>query len=243
MHALTVRALTVHYGRRVAVDALSLDVAAGATVALLGPNGAGKSTALLAMAGGLRPSAGTIAIAGVDLAADPLAAKRQVGLADQPPSLYEYFTVAEHLAMIGDVRGGSSRAEERALLDELGLAAVIDRPCRELSFGMRQRVGLAAALVGRPAVVLLDETLNGLDPHAARRARTVLAAAASAGTAILMSTHLLDVTERVASRVVIMDQGKIVVDLDGDALRERLAAGAGALEQLYLDAVADRGVA
>jgi ABC-type multidrug transport system ATPase subunit len=116
---------------------------------LLGPNGAGKSTALLAIAGGLRPSAGTIAIAGVDLAADPLAAKRQVGLADQPPSLYEYFTVAEHLAMIATVRGGHDAAAERALLDELGLGAVAERPCRELSFGMRQRVGLAAALVGR----------------------------------------------------------------------------------------------
>ncbi|MBP8810764.1 MAG: ABC transporter ATP-binding protein [Kofleriaceae bacterium] len=243
MSALSVSRLTVHYGRRVAVDALSLEVAAGSTVALLGPNGAGKSTALLAIAGGLRPSAGTIAIAGIDLAADPLAAKRQVGLADQPPSLYEYFTVAEHLAMIGAVRGGHDAAAERALLDELGLGAVAERPCRELSFGMRQRVGLAAALVGRPAVVLLDETLNGLDPHAARRARAVLAAAAGAGAAIVMSTHLLDVTARIATRVAIMDQGKLVVDLDGAALQARLATGPDALEQLYLEAVADRGVA
>ena len=243
MQRLSVRGLTVQYGRRVAVDDLSLDVEAGAMVALLGPNGAGKSTALLAIAGGLRPSKGTIAIAGVDLAADPLAAKRQLGLADQPPSLYEYFTVAEHVEMIATVRGANDRAAERALLDELGLAAVADRPCRELSFGMRQRVGLAAALVAEPAVILLDETLNGLDPHAARRARAALAAAAARGAAIVMSTHLLDVAERIATRVVIMDQGRIVTDLAGDALAARVAHGAGALEELYVGVVADRGVA
>mgnify|MGYP003377362983 CR=1 FL=1 len=240
---LAVAGLTVQYGRRVAVDDLTLTVTAGSMVALLGPNGAGKSTALLAIAGGLRPSRGAIAIAGVDLAVDPLAAKRKLGLADQPPSLYEYFTVAEHVAMVATVRGADDRAAERALLDELGLAAVADRPCRELSFGMRQRVGLAAALVAEPALVLLDETLNGLDPHAARRARACLVAAAERGAAIVMSTHLLDVAERMASRVLIMDQGRLVTDLAGAELRARLAQGPGALEELYVGVVADRGVA
>lgn len=243
MRALTVSGLTVSYGRRVAVDDLSLAVDAGAMVALLGPNGAGKSTALLAIAGGLRPTRGDIAIAGVELAKDPLAAKAKLGLADQPPSLYEYFTVAEHVAMVATVRGGHDAAAERALLDELGLAAVAERPCRELSFGMRQRVGLAAALVAAPAVVLLDETLNGLDPHAARRARGCLAAAAARGAAIVMSTHLLDVAERMATRVVIMDQGRIVTDLAGDELAALVAKGPGALEELYVGVVADRGVA
>jgi ABC-2 type transport system ATP-binding protein len=240
--ALVVSGLTVHYGRRIAVNDIALTIAPGTMVALLGPNGAGKSTALMAIAGGLRPSAGAIAIAGVDLATAPLAAKRKVGFADQPPSLYEYFTIAEHLEMIGAVRGGSDRERERQLLDALGLAAVADRPCRELSFGMRQRVGLAAALVGDPPLILLDETLNGLDPHASRRARTVLAAAVERGAAVVMSTHLLDVTERLATRVVIMDQGRIVVDLDGDALRQGTAT-VGGLEAIYLEAVADRGVA
>jgi ABC-2 type transport system ATP-binding protein len=157
--------------------------------------------------------------------------------------LAEYFTVAEHVEMIATVRGASDRAAARALLDELGVAAVADRPFRELSFCMRQRVGLAAALVAEPAVILLDETLNGLDPHAARRARAALAAAAARGAAIVMSTHLLDVAERIATRVVIMDQGRIVTDLAGDALAARVAHGAGALEELYVGVVADRGVA
>jgi len=238
VQALQVSALTVQYGRRIAVDELSLAIEPGAVVGLLGPNGAGKSTALLAIAGGLRPSRGTIVIDGVDLATDPLGAKRRLGLADQPPSLYEYFTIAEHVAMVGAVRGQPDREAERALLDELGLSAVADRPCRELSFGMRQRVGLAAALVAAPTVVLLDETLNGLDPHASRRARKVLAAASARGAAILMSTHLLDLAERMCTRLVLMDQGRVVADLTGAAM----PADASALEELYVTTVADRGV-
>jgi ABC-2 type transport system ATP-binding protein len=237
---LAVEDLTVHYGKKVAVDRLSIDVAPGQIVGLLGPNGAGKSTALLAIAGGLMPSAGTIRIAGHDLARDPLAAKRKVGLADQPPSLYEFFTVEEHLALIAEARGDRDRAGQRALLDELGLGKVATRPCRELSFGMRQRVGLAAALVGDLAVVLLDETLNGLDPHAARRARAVLTAAAAKGTAVLMSTHLLGVAEGLCQRIVVMDQGKIVADLDGGELATLMEGGPGALERLYVEMIADR---
>ncbi len=240
MQALVVENLTVHYGKKRAVDELSIAVEPGQVVGLLGPNGAGKSTALLAIAGGLMPSAGTIRIGGHDLARDPLAAKRRVGLADQPPSLYEFFTVAEHLALVAEARGDRDRDGQRALLVELGLGAVADRPCRELSFGMRQRVGLAAALVGELALVLLDETLNGLDPHAGRRARGVLTAAAARGTAIVMSTHLLGVAEGLCQRIVVMDQAKVVADLDGAELTTLLAGGPGALERLYLETIADR---
>jgi ABC-2 type transport system ATP-binding protein len=238
--ALDVQELTVHYGRRVAVDALTLSAAAGEIIGLLGPNGAGKSTALLAIAGAVMPSHGTISVGGVDLAADPLGAKRKLGLADQPPSLYEFFTVAEHVAMIAEARGDGDRAGQRALLAELGLGGVAERPCRELSFGMRQRVGLAAALVAAPSVVLLDETLNGLDPHAARRARASLVATAERGAAVVMSTHLLGVAERLCHRIVIMDQGKLVKDLVGAELDALYAGGVGALEELYVTTIADR---
>jgi ABC-2 type transport system ATP-binding protein len=238
---LDVEHLTVHYGKRVAVDDLSMSLRAGEIVALLGPNGAGKSTSLLAMAGALQPSRGTIRVAGVDAAADPLGVRARIGFADQPPSLYEFFTVAEHLAFIGEARGQSDRAAEKALLDDLGLGGIADRLCRELSFGMRQRVGLAAALVGKVDVVLLDETLNGLDPRAAKQARDVLGAAAARGVAVLMSTHLLGVAERLCHRIIVMDAGKLVVDLAGDPLAELLARGAGAVEELYLANVADAG--
>jgi ABC-2 type transport system ATP-binding protein len=238
--ALDVKELTVHYGRRVAVDALSLSARAGEIIGLLGPNGAGKSTAMLAIAGAVMPSHGEIRIDGIDLATDPLAAKRKVGFADQPPSLYEFFTLAEHVAMIAEARGDRDRAAQEKMLADLGLGAVAQRPCRELSFGMRQRVGLAAALVAQPAVVLLDETLNGLDPHAARRARTALVAEAERGAAVVMSTHLLGVAERLCHRIVVMDQGKIVEDLAGDALAALYAGGVGALEEMYVARIADR---
>jgi ABC-2 type transport system ATP-binding protein len=231
---LEIRDLTVHYGKRVAVDELTLSLAPGEIVALLGPNGAGKSTALLATAGAILPSHGTISVAGADLHEEPLKARAMIGFADQPPSLYEFFTVVEHLAFVAETRGDTKTDAHRALLDELGLTDIAERLCRELSFGMRQRVSLAAALVGGVDIVLLDETLNGLDPHAARFARQVLEKTAESGAAILMSTHLLGVAERLCQRIVIMDAGKLKVDLSGKELEDLLSRGAGAVEELYL---------
>jgi len=242
---LLVDGLVVHYGKRVAVDGLSLTLRHGEIAALLGPNGAGKSTTLLALAGAVMPSAGRIVINGADLAVDSMAAKRRVGFADQPPSLYEFFTVSEHLSFIAEARGVrdgvDAKAEQARLLADLGLSGIADRPCRELSFGMRQRVGLAAALIGGVDVVLLDETLNGLDPHAARSARHVLAAAAEGGAAILMSTHLLGVAERLCHRILIMDSGKLVADRHGAELDELIARGPGAIEDLYVSVVKEGG--
>jgi ABC-2 type transport system ATP-binding protein len=232
--AIEVADLTVHYGKRVAVKELSLSLAAGEIVALLGPNGAGKSTALAAIAGAVLPSAGSIRIAGHDAAAAPLRARALTGFADQPPLLYEFYTVAEQLAFIAETRGARRPDDERTLLEALGLAAIADRLCRELSFGMRQRVGLAAALVGGARAVLLDETLNGLDPRVAKQARAVLEQAAAGGAAVLMSTHLLGVAERLCTRILIMDRGELRTDVSGSELAALVAAGPGAIEQLYL---------
>jgi ABC-2 type transport system ATP-binding protein len=234
----------VRYDKRVAVDRLTLTVSAGEIVGLLGPNGAGKSTALAAVAGAIAPAGGTIAVGGADLAREPLAARSRVGFADQPPALYDFFTVAEHVAFIAESRAGGGEsgeadpAAQAALLAELGLGSVSGRLCRELSFGMRQRVGLAAALVGAQ-VVLLDETLNGLDPRAAVSAREVLTRAASGGAAVVLSTHLLGVAERLCQRILIIDRGQLKVDLSGDELRKLIDRGPGAIEELYLAEVAD----
>lgn len=234
---LDVSDLTVRYGRRVAVDALSLRVDEGEIVGILGPNGAGKSTALLAIAGALAPAAGRIVVGGIDAARDPLAARARVGLADQPPTLYEFFTVSEHLEFVAEARGRPGDARTKELIEELGLRPVADRLVRELSFGYRQRVGLGAALAGDTRLVLLDETLNGLDPHAARAARTTLEHAAARGVAVLMSTHLLGVAERLCSRLLIVDRGRLKRDLRGADLEALLARGAGAVEELYLSLV------
>ncbi len=219
--------LTIHYGKRIAVDGLSLALEAGEIVLMLGPNGAGKSTALSAMAGAIVPSAGTITIAGDNVATAPRSVRQKVGFADQPPALYEFFTVEEHVGFVAEARGADARAAE-AVLDQLGLAKIAQRPCRELSFGMRQRVGLAAALVGPVELVLLDETLNGLDPHAVRSARATLRTAADRGAAILMSTHLLGVAERMCDRILMMDKGKLVADQRGAELDRLLRQGPSA---------------
>jgi ABC-2 type transport system ATP-binding protein len=235
-----IEGLTIHYGKRVAVDHLALTLEAGEIVLLLGPNGAGKSTTLSAMAGAIVPSAGKIVIAGEDTAAAPRQVRKKVGFADQPPALYEYFTVEEHVGFVAEARG-ATRADALAVLSSLGLAKIAGRPCRELSFGMRQRVGLAAALVGPVELVLLDETLNGLDPHAVRSARAALRAAAEAGAAILMSTHLLGVAERMCDRILLMDRGKLVADRTGDDLRALLQRGPSAVEDFYVGLIADEG--
>jgi ABC-2 type transport system ATP-binding protein len=235
-----VRDLTIRYGQRVAVDGLSIELAAGEIALLLGPNGAGKSTTLAAMAGVLLPSGGAIELDGEDLARAPRAARGKVGFADQPPQLYDFFTVLEHVEFVAAARRAAAGAAA-AVLERLGLTAIAQRPCRELSFGMRQRVGLAAALVGDVKLALLDETLNGLDPHAARHARATLRAVADAGAAILMSTHLLGVAERLCDRVLVMDRGKLVADRRGDELAALLAAGPHALEDLYVQLIEDRG--
>jgi ABC-2 type transport system ATP-binding protein len=232
--------LTVHYGKRVAVDRVSFALEAGEIALMLGPNGAGKSTTLSALAGTTLPSAGTIAIAGDDVARAPRSVRKKVGFADQPPALYEYFTVAEHVGFVAEARGAADGAGQ-AVLEQLGLAKIMQRPCRELSFGMRQRVGLAAALVGPVELILLDETLNGLDPHAVRSARTTLRTAADRGAAILMSTHLLGVAERMCDRILVMDKGTLVADRRGDELAELLRGGPSAVEDFYVSLIADEG--
>ena len=171
-------------------------------------------------------------------------AAQWIGFADQPPGLYEYFTVAEHVAFVAEARGAEPpvAAEQTAqTLAMLGLAAIAARPCRELSYGMRQRVGLAAALVGNTRVVLLDETLNGLDPHAARHAYAALSAHTANGGAVLLSTHLLGGLPPRCDRVMLMYGGKITQNLAGAELATLLARGPDALNDLYLANIPDTG--
>ncbi len=230
--------LTVRYGRRNAVDGVSFELQPGELVLLLGPNGAGKSTTLSAMSGAISPTSGTITIAGKPVIDD--AAKAQVGFADQPPALYEFFTVEEHVGFVAKARG-SEIAEATTILAQLGLSAIANRPCRELSFGMRQRVGLAAALVANTRVILLDETLNGLDPHATRHALAALTAATARGAAVLMSTHLLGSAERRCDRVMLMNKGCLIEDIRGEELTALAKRGPTALEDLYIERIADEG--
>lgn len=236
----SIRGLTVRYANRIAVDDLHLDLLEGEIALLLGPNGAGKSTTLAALAGAVVPNRGDITVEGQDLASGPRSVRAKVGFADQPPSLYDFFSAEEHVRFIAEARGGDP-ASSLEVLTKLGLAKIAHRPCRELSFGMRQRVGLAAALVGPVRLVLLDETLNGLDPHASRSAQAMLRQVADRGAAILMSTHLLGVAERMCDRILVMDAGRLVADKRRNDVAELVARGPTAIEDLYLQLIADEG--
>lgn len=219
---VTLDNVVVHYGRRMAVNHVSLAIAGGERVALLGANGAGKTTTLLAMTGGVAPSAGRVTILGGAMAhlGQPAAGTAQlahVGFSDQPPSLYEFLTVTEHVRFVAETRGLPDSVETAnavaSLLADLGIMAYADRPCRELSFGLRQRASLAAALIGGVRLLLLDESLNGLDPHAMKRALEAIMRAATPATAIVFSTHMLEVAEEMCTRAIMMQEGKIIADL------------------------------
>jgi len=234
--SIAVQHLTRTYGTFTAVDDLSLQVTAGEIVGLIGPNGAGKTTTLRALAGILRPTSGTIAIGGHDIAADAIEAKRRLAFMPDEPHLFEYLTVDEHLRLTARLYAVPDfDARARALIDELELTGKERALPGELSRGMRQKVVIACGLVRDASVLLFDEPLTGLDPIGIRKMRATIVARGRAGAAILVSSHLLHLVEEICTRVVIMDRGKKVADGTVAELASRAEAAAGSnLEQIFL---------
>ena len=234
--AIDVEHFTRSYGSFTAVDDLSLRVTAGEIVGLIGPNGAGKTTTLRALAGILRPTSGRIAIDGHDLATDAIEAKRRLAFMPDEPHLFEYLTVEEHLRLTARLYAVSDfDARAKALIDELELAGKERSLPGELSRGMRQKVVIACGLVRQPSVLLFDEPLTGLDPIGIRKMRATIVARGRAGSAILVSSHLLHLVEEICTRVVIMDRGKKVADGTVVELASKAEAAAGSnLEQIFL---------
>ena len=198
---------------RVAVDGLDLQVRAGEVFALLGPNGAGKTTTLRMVAGLLRPDAGHIRICGVDALADPAAAKQVTAWLPDEPLLYDKLTPLEYLEFVAGLWSvppdlAACRAQD--LLDRLGLRPHQRERCEGFSRGMRQKVVLAGALLHDPRLLILDEPLTGLDAAAARDVKDLLRARVEAGTGIVLTTHILDVAERMADRIGIIAHGRLV---------------------------------
>lgn len=215
------------FGSVHAVDDVDLRVPAGHFVGLIGHNGAGKSTLLRMLTGLLRPSAGRVELAGIDVHARPREARLVLGAVPEQPALYEFLTAREWLQFVAEVRGGADAIE--GLLDAMDLSGDADRLIREFSQGMRRKSALAAALLGDPQVIVLDESLNGLDPPSAARVKALLRARVDAGATVLLSTHVVDTVEKVADRVVMMAHGRVVVDADTSSLPE------GGLESLFLE--------
>lgn len=217
------------FGRTVAVDRVDLRVEPGEFVGLIGHNGAGKTTMLRMISGQLVPTEGAVRIDGVDVAADPGAARARLGFVPEEPALYDYLTAREFLEFVVSVRGRGDIDEALAVA---GLGEDADRLIREYSQGMRRKTALAAAVVARPPVLVLDEALNGLDPPSAARVKDHLRDLAATGTAVLLSTHVLETVERLATRVVMLAHGRVVAD----ARMEEL--GQGGLEELFLKRIA-----
>jgi len=245
--ALEIHGLVKRFDRP-AVDGLELNVRSGEFYALLGPNGAGKTTTLRMIAGLLRPDAGTIRVTGIDALADPVAAKQVMAWISDEPMIYDKLTPQEYLEFVAglwDVAPALAAPRAQELLNWLDLALHANERCEGFSKGMRQKVALAGALIHEPQLIILDEPLTGLDAGSARQVKSVLRERVRAGGTIIMTTHILEVAERMADRIGVIAHGKLIAEGTLDELRRKAAgtnAGAGdgaSLEDTFLALVAE----
>jgi len=237
--ALVVRGLSKAFDRP-AVDALDLTVYGGEFYALVGPNGAGKTTTLRMVVGLLRPDAGSIRIDGVDALSDPEAAKQVTAWVSDEPMIYDKLTPYEYLEFVAGLwRVEPKVAEARAyeLLGWLGLTPHAHERCEGFSRGMRQKVALAGALVHDPKLIVLDEPLTGLDAGSSRQVKNVLAERVAAGGTVIMTTHILEVAERMADRIGIIAGGKLIAEGTLEELRRQTGAHGSSLEDTFLTLV------
>jgi ABC-2 type transport system ATP-binding protein len=227
--------VTKDYGRKVAVRDLTLEIPEGELFTFLGPNGAGKTTTIKMIAGLLRPTRGEISVCGLDVQKDYIAAKRVMGYVPDQPYLYDKLSGFEFLEFIGEMYGleREDRRREIARLTELfAMGDYVDLLTESYSHGMKQRVVLAATLLHRPKVIVVDEPLVGLDPHSSRLVKSIFREQAKAGTTIFMSTHVISVAEDVADRVGIILEGRVVA-LGTVADLRRQANHDGRLEDVF----------
>ena len=234
--ALEIRGLRERFDRAV-VDGLDLDVSPGEFYMLLGPNGAGKTTALRMISGLLRPDEGTIAVFGIDALADPVGAKRITGWLSDEPMIYDKLTPTEYLEFVSglwSVETDIAERRARDLIGWLGLEKHAHERCEHFSRGMRQKVALAGALVHEPKLIILDEPLTGLDAGSARLVKDVLLERVRAGCAIIMTTHILEIAERMGDRIGVISDGQLIAEGSLVQLRNRVGSGDSTLEELFL---------
>jgi ABC-2 type transport system ATP-binding protein len=224
--AIAIVGMTKRYaGGVLALDGLSMTVPAGSVFGLLGPNGAGKTTCLRLLAGMTGPTAGRAIVNGTIVAGDALVVRRSLGYLEQDPRAYGWMTGREQLTMLGRLHGLDGVALTRAVSDALArvdLAAAADRRAATYSGGMRQRLGIAGALVHRPPVIVLDEPVSALDPGGRRDVLELIVSLRGEAT-VLFSTHVLADVERICDRVGILDHGRLVVEGPLDDLLDRYA--------------------
>ncbi len=234
--ALSVTGLSKSFGRKV-VENLDLTIAPGEFYALLGPNGAGKTTTLRMIAGLVRPDAGRILVHGRDVLADPQEAKSIMAWIPDEPLLYDKLSPLEYLEFIAglwSVEPRLARARGEGLLETLGLWPHRHERCEGFSRGMKQKTVLAGALIHEPKFLLLDEPLTGLDAGSSRLVKDLLLAETKKGAAIILTTHILEVAERLATRIGILSQGMLLAEGDLASLKARAGMAHGTLEDVFL---------
>jgi ABC-2 type transport system ATP-binding protein len=226
---------------RPAVDGIDLAIRPGEFYGLLGPNGAGKTTTLRMVTGLLKPDLGRIEVFGVDALANPRAAKELIAWVPDEPLLYDKLTVTEYLEFVAGLwRMDSAQAEHNAreLLERLDLWAHRDERCEGFSRGMKQKAALVGALIHEPKLLILDEPLTGLDAAIAREVKDLLIERARAGCTIILTTHIMDVAERLVDRIGIIQSGRILAEGTLEELRARAGQSHGTLEDVFLQLIA-----
>ncbi|MEY9232081.1 ABC-2 type transport system ATP-binding protein [Bradyrhizobium japonicum] len=234
--ALEVLGLTKRFDR-LAVDSLDLTIHAGEFYALVGPNGAGKTTTLRMVAGLLRPDAGAVTIFGIDALANPVAAKQVMAWVSDEPMIYDKLTPLEYLEFVAGLWGIAPSVSEpvaQDLLTSLGLEPHRHERCEGFSKGMRQKVALAGALVHDPRLIILDEPLTGLDAVSARHVKGLLSERVRAGCTVIMTTHILEVAERMADRIGVIASGRLVAEGTLTELRQQNGHADTSLEDLFI---------
>ena len=232
---LQIRGLTKWFGSHLALDELDLDVPAGSCFGLVGPNGSGKSTTLRSVIGLVRPDAGSIHVCGYDTATDLRSARTTIGVVLDPLQLFERLTAREFLATMGELRGlDPALVDERSdqLFATLSLIDDADRQIAGYSHGMRKKTALAAAVLHRPRLLLLDEPFEGVDPVSARTMRAMLDRFRAGGGTVVFSSHVMDLVERLCDHVGVIHEGKVVASGPTETLR----AGRR-LEEAFIDVV------
>ena len=245
--AISTEKLTRRFGALTAVDGVDLQVAAGQFFGFLGPNGAGKSTTIKMLTGLLAPTSGRMELLGLDFAAHPVEVKRQIGVVPEGMGLFERLTGSEYLHFVGRMYGldlPTTRQRSEELLDFMQLA---DRPktlIADYSHGMQKKLALAAAVIHGPRILFLDEPFEGVDALAAGALKSLLARMAERGVTIFLTSHVLEIVERLCSHVAIIHQGRLVAQGSLEELRAGIAGKEGSkttLEQIFLSIVGQGG--
>jgi ABC-2 type transport system ATP-binding protein len=243
--ALALRGVSKSFDRP-AVDALDLTIYGGEFYALVGPNGAGKTTTLRMVVGLLKPDAGSVQIGGIDALSDPVAAKQITAWLSDEPMIYDKLTPYEYLEFVAGlwrIEPAVAQARARELINWLGLDPHAHERCEGFSRGMRQKVALAGALVHDPKLIILDEPLTGLDASTARQVKDVLRARVREGGMVIMTTHILEVAERMADRIGVIARGHLIAEGTLDELRRQSGETSTSLEDTFLTLVAEQAAA